>query len=374
MSGSTDPSPNLEATPVPITPAASRLLGLTLEGGWTVVAAIPKGALTTGGYFSYGYLVESSTGQRAFLKALDLSAAFNEPNFVEAINSMTSAYLYERDLLFRCRDRNLSRVVRALDQGTVTVPGAIPPQVHYLIFELASGDVRQQLAAVGAFDTAFALRTVHQAAVGISQLHRIGIAHQDLKPSNVLLFGEGDAGRRRAREAAGGGAKVADLGRASSRGAAAVHDDLHVAGDTGYAPPELLYGQVSEDWAERRMACDLYHLGSLTLFMFTLANMTPAWKSRLPRPCWPENWGGTYREVLPHIQAAFEEVLTDLGTRVPSDFATPVTQAVRELCNPDPALRGHPRNHRLAGNRFDLQRYISLFDRLAFHALYGRTG
>lgn len=53
-------------------------------------------------------------------------------------------------------------------------------------------------------------------------LHGLDIAHQDLKPSNVLP----------------------------------------IAGDPTYAPPELLYNYVPADWNVRRYACDVYLLGA----------------------------------------------------------------------------------------------------------------
>lgn len=42
-------------------------------------------------------------------------------------------------------------------------------------------------------------------------------------------------------------------------------------------------------------------------------------------------------------------------------------RSIRELCHPDPARRGHPRN--LSGfNPLGLERYISLYDRLVMKA------
>jgi hypothetical protein len=44
---------------------------------------------------------------------------------------------------------------------------------------------------------------------------------------------------------------------------------------------------------------------------------------------------------------------------------------IRQLCDPDPAVRGHPRTRAVmtgVGNVYDLERYLSVFSRLASEA------
>ena len=59
----------------------------------------------------------------------------------------------------------------------------------YIVFELASGDIRAEIERLPNFDLAWCLRSLHNATVGVQQLHSKDIAHQDIKPSNVLVFG-----------------------------------------------------------------------------------------------------------------------------------------------------------------------------------------
>jgi eukaryotic-like serine/threonine-protein kinase len=127
--------------------------------------------------------------------------------------------------LAKCKKRNLHRVVTPLANGTVKVPGGFGPleNVCYLIFELASGDIRDEVNKFAAFDLAWCLRSLHHSALGLKQLHDAGIAHQDLKPSNVLVFSDS-------------GSKIADLGCASDSTAYSKIDGLPVPGDMGYAP------------------------------------------------------------------------------------------------------------------------------------------
>ena len=97
---------------------------------------------------------------------------------------------------------------------------------------------------------------LHQTALALLQLHQQSIAHQDVKPSNVLLFGADKL-------------KLGDLGRSSLRGKPAPHDAMHVAGAWNYAPFEQRYAHLPADWLERRLSTDVFHLGCLVVFAFT---------------------------------------------------------------------------------------------------------
>lgn len=236
---------------------AQMLLGRELPKGWKVVEQLPAPSERggTGGHFSVGYIVEGPDGKQAFLKALDLSSAFHAPDMMSELKRMTTAYTYERDLLAKCKAKNLDRVVVAIDDGQVQVEN-FPAPVPYLVFQRADGTVREHLVNLaGSVELAWKLRALHHIATALRQLHGLRVAHQDLKPSNVLVF----AGRE---------SKVGDLGRASTMDDPQPHDDCQFAGDRTYAPPELLYGFGSRDWNERRFGCDAYHLGSMVIFFF----------------------------------------------------------------------------------------------------------
>lgn len=129
-----------------MTSPAQKLTGMRLDGGWTVKSLIPRAATATGGYFSQGYTAESVTGEKAFLKALDFSEALTSPDPARALQALTEAYNFERDLLQKCTSNRLSRIIRVLGHGTVQVPpGGGINAVQYLILEFAgSGDIRKQ--------------------------------------------------------------------------------------------------------------------------------------------------------------------------------------------------------------------------------------
>lgn len=339
----------------PIVSPAAQLTGRTLDGGWQVLEPLSRTQDQTGGHFSHGYRVRRDDGTEAFLKALDFSEALKMPDPARVLQALTTAFNFERDLLYRCRERKLRRIVRPLDAGSVTIDGYGPAGVvQYLVLEKAEGDLRARLASAN-FDLAFRLRALHHIAVGMRQLHSIGIAHQDLKPSNVLQFPEA-------------GSKLTDLGRAGANDSPAPHDHFTIAGDKTYAPPELLYGFVLPDWEPRRLGCDVYLLGSMIVFLFSGYSMTGLLFGKLDQQFRFDRWGGGYEAVLPYVQDAFDRAVEEFSAgALPEDVRGALESALRELCNPDPRQRGRRSGFQHV-SPFDLGSYVTLFDLLAGRA------
>jgi serine/threonine protein kinase len=341
----------------PPTTPAEQLTGLELDGGWRVVRRIASFPGGTGGSFSTPYIVEKDDEQ-AFLKAIDFARALSDEDPARALELLTRIFNFERDLVRRCADRRMRNVVRVITDGAVTVPGAGPAnRVNYLIFELASGDVRRAMKLSADLDAAWAFRTVKQVAMGLTQLHGAGIAHQDVKPSNVLAFEDVF--------------KLADLGRASVRGEEGLYDNLRCPGDPNYPAPEQMYGFELSDWDSRRRAIDLYHLGSLLLFLLTGVNASSALFSHLDHaylpPPWGQ-WGGTFDQVLVHLREANGRVVEAMPEFTDSWVRATVVARFLELCDPDPRDRGHPLSRNGVGSPYSLERYVSYFNALEARA------
>jgi len=343
--------------------AAEQLLGKELDGGWKVIEKVNRPTASTGGHFSVGYIVENASEQKGFLKALDYASALaNYQDPAQKLYELTSAFLFERNLLYKCKDNRLRRVVIAIMDGTIKVDPSPTGTVQYIIFELADCDVRSYMKFNKNFDLAWTLRSLHHVATGIFELHGRGIAHQDVKASNVLVF--------RGRES-----KVTDLGRAATRDVKSPYEAKIVPGDWSYAPPELLYGGVPLDWNRRRFGCDLYLLGSMVVFFFTGASMTSLILSKLEDFQHYLVWRGMFGDILPHLKRAFGLALEEFRQEVDEGFRNDLTTMVRQLCEPDPDLRGHPLNlAALGGNKQSLERYISAFNLLASRAELGMKG
>ena len=341
---------------------AVHLVGRTLEGGWRVTRRYDPPPGSTGGAFSVGYLAErdnlnlESGIELAFVKALDYYRWREiDASQVVALNIMTEAFLFERNVVAECAGRRMTNVVRGKGHGAETMGGGGGlDQVDYLILELADGDVRSRLDASAHLDAAWALRVLHNVANGLRQLHSAGISHQDLKPSNVLMFPEVT--------------KVGDLGRSHWQDRESPHDGLATPGDPSYSPPECQYGYDDPNQVMRARAADAYHLGSMIVFMFTKVSMTSSWIVNLDVNLRPSAWGGSFVDVLPHVREAFNDALDDFAVALPEECREDLLLLVRELCDPDPSIRGNPRAGQRTGNRYSMETYVSRLDLLASRA------
>jgi serine/threonine protein kinase len=344
---------------------ADLLEGLTLEGGWVVTQRLERDPGATGGSFSSAYFVERHVEgmpfEMAFLKALDLSAAFNMPmGVVDALQYLTNAFIHERDLVMKCAAERLGSVVVGIEAGEVIVsdPSVNPllKSVPYLIFERADGDVRKIMndRLVG-IDDAWAFRVLHGVANGLRQLHQTGISHQDVKPSNVMSYGKES--------------RVGDLGRACLRDRTGFYDAMPIAGDPLYAPPEYLYGKIPSDYWIGRKAVDAFQLGSLLVFLLGGAGMTSLIQEELDDAFHWSTWPYPYENVLPYVRNAFDVAVESLVNSLSDNIsvASEVESIVRELCDPDPSLRGFP-SRGSRSHQFSMERYVSQFDRIALKA------
>lgn len=334
--------------------AADALLGRSLKSGWRVVAKIPKPKGSTGSFFSVCYKVERD-GEIAFLKAFDFAKflQISEPgrNVVDVMGDMITAFKYERDLSKLCRDKHVTKVSFVRDSGEETVPGFSVAIVPYLIFDLADGDVRSKLDFSNKLDFAWKLRSLHDIAVGLKQLHNIEVSHQDLKPSNILVFKKE--------------CKLGDLGRSMCRSMDGPYNHVSFAGDFTYAPPEIMYGYYEADWHKRVFATDCYLLGSMVVFYFSGISMSALLRKHIPDNFSWERWRGSLDEVAPYILDGFSKALVEFESNITHEyFRHELRWMVERLCFPFPERRGHPRNIDSVGSNYSMERFISKFDLL----------
>jgi serine/threonine protein kinase len=352
--------------------AAHALEGLTLLGKWNVLKKIEPNEGATGGFFSVCYSVTDGLN-KAFLKALNFQAffqMFQDKPIVEIIREQTEAYQYEVSLLERCKNNKLSKVAMILDRGEEYLSQFPIPNVPYLIFEMAQGDLRSHISFSKDLDEAWKLKSIHNVAVGLKQLHNVGIGHQDLKPSNVLLYKNGLV------------SKIGDLGRSLCFDIEAPHENgSEFTGDLNYAPPEFLYRYEEPDIKTRIRSADMYLFGSLVVFYFTGLNMTALLAKNLDRTFRWNNWVGTFEEVKPYLIDGYNRSLNEFKRMVRDiKAAEDLCKVVEYCCYPLPEKRGHPRTIFSSLNKdgeikdnfnpYNFERIVSLFARLSHNSYH----
>lgn len=346
------------------------LVGYELPGKrrghiWTVVEKIAAQPNATPGNFSVGYKVRNENGDEGFMKASDLSIFSKGDDILKAITDATTAHTFERSILDHCRGNNMDRVVTALDYGESQIKTENQTDyVFYLIFEVADGDMRKHVTKQGEMSLLWSVTTLHNLFVASNQLHTALVAHNDIKPANALIFNNNIQ-------------KIADLGRATSELFPAAHDMYMCAGDRRFAPPEQLYPSnirlTHFERAQKRIVGDLYNLGSLIHFIITARMVTPEIITLLRPEHRPRNMNGgsqdSYEAALPYWQDAFASQVERLGPACVEHFGPGVqdelqtlVQMVKQLCEPDPLLRGHPNNFGKGQNQMSLERFISALD------------
>lgn len=337
--------------------AANNLKGRTLSSGWKVIEKITKADNATGSFFSICYKVERDN-RICFLKAFNFTPFFQvstqngeNRSVTDVMGDMIDAYKYERDLSEHCKTGHVTKVAFVIDSGEEMVPGFTINLVPYLIFELADGDVRQNLSYSKKLDFAWKLKSLRDVAVGLQQLHNVNISHQDLKPSNILLFDKES--------------KIGDLGRSMCKDIESQYNNQVYSGDWNYAPPELMYGYYEKDWEKRVYATDCYLLGSLVVFYFAGISMSALLLKHMPEEFGLRKFRGSFEEVKPYLITAFGDAITEFANCIELDyFRNELKQIIEYLCFPFPEKRGHPKNISSAGNSYSLERFVTKFELL----------
>lgn len=341
---------------MPTTPSASNLEGRIIDK-WKVIKKRIKTSDDDSGAFSSCYeVINIENGQSGFLKALNYVYTFKAlqlggvPSTV-ALEVLTKSYNYEKELLEFCKDKRMSKIVRAIAHGEYTPNDLIYP-VPYLVFEIAEGSLKN-IKQQKQMDLVWKLDVIHGFLVGLSQLHQEKIVHQDLKPSNILIFGHSVS-------------KLSDLGNATKfdKKSPLWDQDSH-NGDQSYAPIELLYGYCSPNWATRRLAADLFMAGGIITYLFTDSNFLSLLAANLPAIYKPLQFGGTFEDVKPHLLHAYNLTLAEVKERIDAPVRLALYEIIAQLTHPIPEQRGIPQGLITSLLQYSLERYISLIDRVS---------
>jgi len=338
------------------TQLASRLEGKIIDR-WKILQKRIKTPDDNSGAFSSCYEVQNiEDNSFGFLKAINYQYAFNilamGKSSTDFLQDLTANYNYEKDLLEFCKEKRMSRVVTAIAHGEYREDGEVFP-VPYLIFETAT-DSLKNIVLNEEINLSWKLGVIHGLLVGVSQLHKEKIVHQDIKPSNILIFGYKIS-------------KLSDLGNATKFDSKSpVWDRDDHCGDFTYAPIELLYRYFSPNWDTRRLGADLFMAGGIITYLFTDLNFLALLVANLPDIYRPMIFGGTFEDAKPHLMQAYYKAIEDVKNRIPMPIKIPLIEIIEQLTHPVPELRGIPKGTKFSSSlpQYSLDRYISVMDRL----------
>ena len=342
--------------------ASSDLVGKNV-GGWTVVRQLDNSDITT--RYSRFFYVEKD-GENAIMKVIDIEKC-NTGDKEDGLsrNALmsreTTAFNYETKIAEACVGLHMGNVIRYIESGETELDGYPIPTVTYIVYEQSEGKIGDFLTfrskAIFASDLKMLidkLKSLHQVAKGVRQLHTHFIAHHNITPYNIEVF-----------ESKG---KFKLSGLQTSRSQQPDHQSPEYFrlfnGDFTFAPPEAFFAYRIPDEMVAYYQIDTYMLGNMIVYYLTALNMTTLLNHHLPYSLKEmASHSANYLAVLPEITNAFNTVLENLKSCVRIDeLQQPIIELIECLCNPDPDRRGYPGSFKTSRANADLQRVITRLD------------
>lgn len=232
-----------------------------------------------------------------------------------------SPHLVERDPDYLDRFRNEGRAVASLNHPNIVTAHAIGEYegLHFLEMEFVAGRSLQHVVNDQRLTPQRATALAIGIACGLSEAHRIGLVHRDLKPDNVLLTHRGQP-------------KIGDFGLAKR--VAGTESPQVLAGTPHFMAPELFQGEPATK------ASDVYALGVVYFQMLTgqLPFARPSINSLMhavtdePLP--------DARRIRPDIPLEMAECLSMLLDKSPANRPSDAVAALQLL----EAVQGHVRD------------------------------
>ena len=327
------------------------LEGRTLETGWKVLKRIEPKSNRQKGKYSVCYVVEKD-GQQRFMKVMDINEHIRHLDSGETradvFKKVLDQYTYERNVCDFCKGKHLSNVTVVIEAGEESLDDNVFVPMYYLIFEKADGDVIDALEDSVRLDFAWRLRSLHSVAVGLQQLHTIGITHEDIKPSNILTFD-----KKRIT-------KVGDLGCSSCDSIQSPFEDDPFPGDHNYAPPERAYHYHIEDIKLSKKLTDCYLLASLITYYITGMSLNALIMQYMPETHRPDKYIGSFKAVRDYLDMAFSKALEQLRNDIPfEELKDLIVGVVRQLGDPNPDMRCREAEDKVQSTRSHIEKAIS---------------
>lgn len=209
----------------------------------------PRKELTVGGTFAGRYQVIEELGKggmgrvyKVFDKEIKDKVALKLLNPEIASDKQTiERFRNELKLARKISHRNVCRMFDlSKEEGT-----------HFITMEYVSGeDLKSSIRRVGPLSAGKAIFIAGQICEGLSEAHRLGVVHRDLKPQNIMIDREGNA-------------RIMDFGIARSLKAKGITDAGVMIGTPEYMSVEQVEGKKVDQRS------DIYSLGVILYEMVT---------------------------------------------------------------------------------------------------------
>ncbi|MCP3684113.1 MAG: protein kinase, partial [bacterium] len=209
----------------------------------------PRAELTTGSVFAKRYKIIEELGQGGMgkvYKAIDNQ--LNEEVAIKLIKPEISSdkktikrFSNEWKLTRKISHRNVGRMYELMQEGGT----------YFITMEYVSGqDLKGLIRQTGQLAVGTTVSIAKQMCEGLSEAHRLGVIHRDLKPNNIMID-------------KGGNAKIMDFGIARSLSGKSLTKAGAMIGTPEYMSPEQAEGE------EIDKCSDIYSLGIILFEMVT---------------------------------------------------------------------------------------------------------
>ncbi len=209
----------------------------------------PKEELTTGSTFAGRYQIIEELGKGGMgrvYKALDKEV--NEKMAIKLIKSEIAADKKTID-----RFRNELKFSRKISHKNVCRMYDLNKEEdsYYITMEYVDGkDLKSMIRMMGQLTVKKAISIAEQMCDGLTEAHRLGVVHRDLKPQNVMIDKEGNV-------------RIMDFGIARSIEARGITDEGIIVGTPEYMAPEQVEGKGIDHLS------DIYSIGIILYEMVT---------------------------------------------------------------------------------------------------------
>lgn len=349
-----------EVYEVDVFPSASELAGMTLCERWEVKKLLHESPQESGGNFGVGYVVfDPVLKTERFLKVVDYRKRIRD---ISQLTQLLNEAQFEIEMQKYCGERRMSNVVQMIANGELLFRRKSDGEEYTflcILMERGEGDIKSHVHYAPAQSPYWKLCVLRDVALAIMQIERASLAHNDVKPSNVIRFeSKGDVHT----------VKLGDIARAVRKDGQGPFDSLEWAGDPRHKPIEVLYGWKEPEWQDRRTSADAYMLGNLISYLFVGASITERIVNSLPPEHRPGIYAGDYRQILDIVRHAWTAVtLSQIAPSFPERIRTELQSIFCWLTEPDPRLRGD-QSARRAGT-VGMERIHSRLVRLAQRTL-----